>query len=147
MLILLAEDSDTLRAKLTKQLESMGHRVHPVRNGWHAVLSFHGYNYDIVFMDMHMPVMDGWDATVMIRDFEEARSRPRVPIVAVTSLFDRQACLAGGMDDYMSKPHSAMQLYAVLTRWIMKKKAAGKPAEVLGTDQSIPSTSGDAYRS
>jgi CheY-like chemotaxis protein len=119
----------------------MGHEVHSVRNGWHAVLSYHAYNYDIVFMDMHMPVMDGWDATQMIRDFEKMHARSRVPIVAVTSLFDRQACVAGGLDDHMSKPFSPMQLYAVMTRWIMKKKADIKSQEVeTATPEAHPSS-------
>lgn len=128
MLVLLAEDSDTLREALTTQMRALGHEVHGVPNGWHAVLSYHAYQYDIILMDMHMPLMDGWDATQMIRDLEAANRKPRVPIVAITSLYDRQACLAGGMDDYLSKPHSQMQLYAVLTRWVMKKKAAAKSA-------------------
>jgi CheY-like chemotaxis protein len=128
MLVLLAEDSDTLRAAMAAQLTLMGHEVHPVCNGWHAVLSWHAYDYDLVLMDMHMPVMDGWDATSTIRDLEQTNQRHRMLIVAVTSLFDRQECLAGGMDDYLAKPYSAMQLNAVLTRWAMKKKAASRIA-------------------
>jgi two-component system sensor histidine kinase/response regulator len=123
MLVLIAEDSDTLRDVLTKQISSLGHEVHAVCNGWHAVLSCHAHTYDVILMDMHMPVMDGWDATTQIRDFEQSHGKKRMPIVAVTSLFDRQACIAGGMDDYISKPYSQMQLYAVLTRWRVKQKA------------------------
>ena len=124
MLVLLAEDSDTLREALKKQISAMGHDVHAVRNGWHAVLSNHAHRYDLILMDMHMPVMDGWDATALIRNFEEVHGHANVPIVAITSLFDRQACLAAGLTDHMRKPISHMQLYAMLKRWHSKTAPA-----------------------
>ena len=122
MLVLLVEDSDTAREAVFHQLIALGHQVHPVSNGWQAVLSCYAYNYDMVLMDLHMPVMDGWDATQMIRDMESVRGNKRVPIVAITSLFDRQACLAAGMDDYLAKPYSNMQMQAIVRKWTLKNK-------------------------
>jgi CheY-like chemotaxis protein len=127
MLILLAEDSDTVREALSKQIRALGHDVHSVSNGWHAVLSYHAHRYDLMLMDMHMPVMDGWDATNFIRDLESAQGIPAVPIVAITSLFDRQACLAGGLSDHIRKPVGAMQLQALLRHW-QRKISAGESA-------------------
>ena len=76
--------------------------------------------YDIVFMDCHMPVMDGFDAARRIRADEARRDGAHTPIVALTALAlagDRERCLSAGMDDYMTKPVRAAQLAAAVQRW------------------------------
>ena len=76
--------------------------------------------YDLVFMDCHMPVMDGFEAARRIRDDEARTDGTHTPIVALTALAlagDRERCLEAGMDDYMTKPVRAAQLAAAVQRW------------------------------
>jgi two-component system sensor histidine kinase/response regulator len=77
----------------------------------------------LIFMDVQMPVMDGFEAAAEIRRLE-IRSRRHVPIVAMTANAlneDRDACLAAGMDDYVSKPVSLANLRAVIEKWLPAK--------------------------
>ena len=81
---------------------------------------FGAERFDIVFMDCHMPEMDGFEATAKIRALEEGTGR-RTPIIAMTAdarIEDRAACLAAGMDDYVSKPASLGAIGALLKRWL-----------------------------
>ena len=76
--------------------------------------------YDMVFMDCHMPVMDGFEAARRIREEEAQTGGARTPIVALTALAltgDRERCLDSGMDDYMTKPVRAAQLAEAVRRW------------------------------
>ena len=84
--------------------------------------------YDLVFMDCHMPVMDGFEATRRIRERGAAAPGARTPIVALTAdalAGDRERCLDAGMDDYMTKPVSAAQLAAAVQRWTGSASAHG----------------------
>lgn len=77
--------------------------------------------YDLVLMDVHMPVMDGYTATEGIRQWEAANGRPRIPILALTAdAFeeDRQRCIAAGMDDFLTKPVAMATLKTMLARWL-----------------------------
>jgi CheY-like chemotaxis protein len=79
--------------------------------------------YDLVFMDCHMPVMDGFEATRRIREDEHA-SGGHTPIVALTAdalAGDRERCLESGMDDYLTKPVSSASLAAMVERWTGRK--------------------------
>jgi CheY-like chemotaxis protein len=76
-------------------------------------------------MDCMMPVMDGYRATSLIREYERNHRLPRVPIIALTASAiegDRQRCLDAGMDDYLSKPFSQAALMAMLGKWLESKK-------------------------
>lgn len=99
------------------------------REGCHVDLANHGKeaiealaeaDYDMVFMDCQMPVMDGYEATQIIRAGESDSGR-RLPVVAVTANAmegDRERCLIMGMDDYISKPVNADGLRAILQKWL-----------------------------
>ncbi|MFN3360626.1 MAG: response regulator [Pseudanabaenaceae cyanobacterium] len=110
--ILLAEDNPANQLVARKLLEKLGYKIDVVNNGAEAVAKY--ANYDLIFMDCHMPVLDGYNATKQIRQQETDR---KVIIVAMTANAyeeDRQYCLACGMDEYITKPISTEQLRHVL---------------------------------
>ncbi len=104
--VLLAEDNE-INARLTRSmLEWLGHVVVGVSNGHQAVEAAQLGGFDLVFMDVQMPLLDGLEATRRIRSFEK-RSGAHVPIVALTANAmkgDDAACLSAGMDAYLAKP-------------------------------------------
>ncbi len=119
--ILLAEDNVTNQTVATRLLEKMGFGVVAVANGRDAVRALETGRFDLVFMDVQMPVMDGFDATRAIRSPESAVLNRRVPVIAMTAHAlkgDRERCLAAGMDDYLSKPIDPMELANVTERWV-----------------------------
>lgn len=90
-------------------------------NGLEAVNKVKSRPYDLVFMDCQMPVMDGFQATQTIREYERAANRARLPIVAMTANAmpgDREKCLNAGMDDYIAKPVKTQILEQVLRHWV-----------------------------
>ena len=99
--------------------ESPG-EVRVVASGVEAVQAAAQDALDLIFMDCHMPLMDGYEATRRIRSGENAQGRRRRPIVALTAdtlQSDRERCLDAGMDDFLSKPVSRAQLAATISRW------------------------------
>ena len=115
--ILLAEDVVANQILVTAILEASGHLVDVVDDGVAAVTALRRTSYDLVLMDIQMPVMNGLDATRAIRD-DEGLSR-RTPIVALTanaSSEDGARCLAAGMDAYVAKPIDEPQLLAIIDR-------------------------------
>lgn len=123
--VLVAEDNE-LNATLTRMMvERAGHIPHMVVSGVEALAALEDApagTYDLVFMDLHMPLMDGYEATRQIRALGSAKGA--LPIVALTANVmaeDRQACLEAGMDDYLSKPVDPADLAAMLENWRGKK--------------------------
>lgn len=115
--ILIAEDNPVNRTVARGMLAKFGYTVDLVTNGEEAVRATASACYDLVFMDLQMPVLDGIEATRRIRTLVGLPSRPR--IVAMTaSLFtgDRERCVAAGMDDFVAKPVGAAELGAALRR-------------------------------
>jgi signal transduction histidine kinase/DNA-binding response OmpR family regulator/HPt (histidine-containing phosphotransfer) domain-containing protein len=126
--VLLAEDNPVNVEVATAMLASLGFEVHGAANGGEALAAVRAGTYDLVLMDCQMPVMDGFAATAEIRRHEQkiggARKLPIIAITANALQGDREACLAAGMDDYLSKPFSQQQLAAVLGRWVALPLAA-----------------------
>ncbi|MBE9609938.1 response regulator [Chitinilyticum piscinae] len=119
--ILLAEDNAVNRTVATRLLEKLGCQVRAVEHGVAAVQALIDGDYDLVFMDMQMPEMDGVEATRRIRDPDTGVRWPLVPIVALTANAtpeDRQLCLAAGMNDYLAKPIQPAQLEDKLRHWL-----------------------------
>ncbi|WP_126452317.1 ATP-binding protein [Sulfuriflexus mobilis] len=113
--VLLAEDSEVNALFISTALTDGGHHVEVVKNGKLALQRLRQQDYDIVFMDMHMPVMDGIEATRQWR--AEEPSDKSVPIIALTANIsddDRLACLQAGMNEFLSKPVSPERLFNVL---------------------------------
>jgi two-component system sensor histidine kinase/response regulator len=118
--ILLAEDNLINQKVALKTLEHMGYRADAVGNGREAVRALEQRAYDLVFMDVQMPEMDGIEATRHVRDPRSSALDHEVPIVALTAHArseDHERCLAAGMSDYLSKPLQPSALAAVLARW------------------------------
>jgi PAS domain S-box-containing protein len=119
--VLLVEDNAVNRKLASRLLERMGHRVSEAHNGAIAVAMTAERAYDLVLMDMQMPVMDGREATQIIRARARAGDGVRVPIIALTANAmsgDRERCLEAGMDDYVSKPIEVTALTAAINRVI-----------------------------
>jgi len=120
--VLLAEDNPVNVEVAKAMLESLGLEAHCARNGQEALHAVHEGGWDAVLMDCQMPVMDGFAATNEIRRHEREMGRARsLPVIAITANAlqgDREACLAAGMDDYLSKPFTQQQLAAVIGRWV-----------------------------
>ncbi len=105
--ILLVEDTPINQQVAMGMLRRLGHRVTLAENGAEALAALEERNFDLVLMDVQMPVMDGLEATAAIRRRERERGRGHVPIIAMTAHAmkeDRQRCLDAGMDGYLSKP-------------------------------------------
>jgi CheY-like chemotaxis protein len=101
--ILVAEDSRTNQRLAAHLLERQGHAVTIVNNGKEAVEAIRRELFDLVLMDVEMPIMDGLAATRAIRSYESRRGT-RLPIVAVTTRDNQRDCLAAGMDAHLNKP-------------------------------------------
>ncbi len=116
--VLLVEDNPTNQQLATRLLEKRGHRVTLAVDGREALDKvMAASDFDLVLMDMQMPVMDGIEATQRIRRFEAEHGGRRLPIIAMTAnamAGDREACLAAGMDDYLAKPIRVADLAAKL---------------------------------
>ncbi|MDS4013613.1 MAG: response regulator [Candidatus Accumulibacter sp.] len=154
--VLLVEDNAVNQAVACATLDWLGCRTRVADGGLEAIAALRAEAFDIVLMDCQMPGIDGYEATRRIRRLEsdaqrDGQARPRVPIIALTANAmqgDRDACLAAGMDDYMSKPFRRDVLRTMLERWV-RPAAAGpiaaggapaagsEPAGAHGVDEEI----------
>jgi CheY-like chemotaxis protein len=119
--ILVAEDQQVNWLLIDRILAKRGDSAVNVTDGRAVLERLASERYDLVLMDCHMPVLDGYDTAREIRRREAAERRGRIPIVAMTAnamLGDRELCLAAGMDDYMAKPISSDVVDELLTRWL-----------------------------
>jgi signal transduction histidine kinase/CheY-like chemotaxis protein len=116
--ILLAEDNPASQKLVVYILNKRGHRVEVVKNGREAVERVEREDLDAVLMDVHMSIMDGFQATAAIRALPDP-IKARLPIIAMTASAmkgDQERCLAAGMDAYVSKPMSANDLITIVER-------------------------------
>lgn len=121
--ILVVEDN-LLNQKMTLQmLKKLGLRADAVTNGEEAIRALEGVHYDLVIMDIRMPIMDGFEATRMIRENQVLmQSDPQIPIIAITAHamhLDRERCLEAGMNDYIAKPVTLQGLIETLDKYLL----------------------------
>lgn len=143
LMILLAEDTPVNQTLAVHMLRKLGHHVKLANNGQEALEWFERQRFDLILMDLQMPVMDGLEAVAQIRAREMSRSwssgkgSERCYIAAMTAHAmegDRDRCLAGGMDDYVAKPIRRLDLEAVLAR-AREHRSAPRP----GLDEMLQS--------
>ncbi|MHC1743107.1 MAG: ATP-binding protein [Syntrophobacteraceae bacterium] len=118
--ILVVEDNPVNQLVASGMLNTLGLRAEVANNGAEALQRLREKPYDIVFMDVEMPVMDGYTATRTIRNWEGAAGRSRTPVIAMTAnvLSDDQArCIAAGMDDHLAKPLELDRLASLIKVW------------------------------
>jgi len=123
MRLLVVEDNPVNQAVARGILKALGYAIDVANNGREAINSLKKRDYNLVFMDLQMPEMDGFEATRHIRNPETGVLNSAVPIVAMTAHAresDRQSCLAAGMDDYLAKPFRPEQVAAMLEKFFGK---------------------------
>ena len=122
--VLVAEDNAVNAAVVEGMLDALGCECRLVANGREVVQCVTTESYDAILMDMHMPDIDGIAATALIRQLRGAAQR--IPIIALTAnsaLAQRQLCLDSGMNDFLSKPVSLLDLQRTLVRWLPRPPA------------------------
>ena len=132
--ILLVEDNPDNQRITILYLEKAGYSIHVAENGREAVSKAEHFQYDLILMDIEMPVMDGFEATRMIRQKEKKTEGEHTPIIALTAHAIqgyREQCLEQGMDDYITKPIKKKTLVETVGRWIDNRH------RVLVVDDSI----------
>jgi signal transduction histidine kinase/CheY-like chemotaxis protein/ligand-binding sensor domain-containing protein len=115
--VLVAEDNAVNQLVIRRLLEKRGHQVEIARDGGQAVAAAENGAFDLILMDLEMPVMNGWEATAAIRGHEASAAPPRLTIVALTAHAMKgqdERCREAGMDDYLAKPIEVGALDAVL---------------------------------
>ena len=117
--ILLAEDNEINQKIIEYSLTNAGYEVDIAKNGQEAIDMYHQHSYDLVLMDVQMPVLDGYEATGHIREMESTllNGTRRIPIIALTANAmkgDREKCLDAGMDEYLSKPFTPNDLIGII---------------------------------
>ena len=141
--VLLAEDNLVNQEVAKAMLANLGVSVEVANNGVEALELVASQAFDVILMDCHMPVMDGYQATARLRQKESEGGR-RHAVVALTANAmegDRDQCLASGMDDYLAKPYTRSQLEEVLRRWL---PALRTPAPEIGPTGDSVSSAADS---
>jgi CheY-like chemotaxis protein len=128
--LLLAEDNSVNQMVATTMLKKLGYQVDVVNNGREALDAIQEKQYDLIFMDCQMPVLDGYAATGEIRQLTGEQSK--IPIIALTAhamMSNDQKCFDAGMDDYLAKPVRINELKNVLLKWQPKMLERRKARE------------------
>jgi len=129
--ILVAEDNVVNQKVALHILQKLGYRADAVADGREAVMALETIPYDLVLMDVQMPQMDGFEATGVIRDPASRVRNHHIPVIAMTAHAmkgDREKCLEAGMDDYVSKPVTALALNEILEKYLQSETVSTVPA-------------------
>jgi len=129
--VLAAEDNEVNQLVLKALLQHIGVEPLIVENGVDAVAAWEAHDWELILMDVHMPQMDGPEATRIIRAREQASGRPRTPIIALTAnAMSHQVAdyLAAGMDGFVAKPVEVGRLFAAIEAALEPQQAADRVA-------------------
>ncbi|OYW70570.1 MAG: hypothetical protein B7Z37_30325 [Verrucomicrobia bacterium 12-59-8] len=147
MKLLLAEDGRVNQLVAIKMLEDRGHHVTLASNGREALTLLASQTFDAILMDIQMPEMNGFEATLAIR-LEETGTDRHIPIIAMTANAmkgDREQCLAAGMDDYIAKPIHSTQLYPLLEKYASLSQRPQAEPLPFGTCRDAPVFDADTF--
>jgi CheY-like chemotaxis protein len=128
--ILVVEDNPINQELAREMLLSLNCEVEICSDGLEASGKFNAGKFDLILMDCHMPVMDGYDTTAAIRNLEQQAGCKRTPVIALTAdvtAKNRERCVAAGMDGYASKQFTQQDLSDVLARWLPEKILSVQP--------------------
>ncbi len=118
--ILLVEDNPVNQKVALRLIEKIGYRTDLASNGIEAIEAVQSNEYDVVFMDLLMPEMDGLEASKQIKELTTNKSRPKIIAMTANSMLgDRELCMDAGMDDYISKPIRIDELETALDKWLV----------------------------
>ncbi len=135
--ILVAEDNATSQLIARKTLEKIGHHVEIAQNGSEAVKMTEKGNFDLILMDAEMPILNGLEATRLIRKSESVSGR-HIPIIAMTAYAmkeDKKKCLEAGMDGYLSKPAKPEEINAIVAELYVDKENSISTSESISEDK------------
>ncbi len=134
--VLLVEDTPTNQKIMLHNLKNIGVEADLAKNGKEGVEAYKKHTYDLIIMDIQMPVMDGYEATKIIRALENKKSSDvsrKIPIIAITANAvkgDKEKCFDAGIDDYETKPIKRLRLYEIIEKWFpgvaLDKKTPGR---------------------
>ena len=141
--ILLVEDNELNREVALGLLEDAKLLIDTAENGQIAVEMIGKQNYELVLMDMQMPVMDGIAATQAIRANPGFRSLPIIAMTANAMASDREKCVEAGMNDHLAKPIDPDHLFAALLRWIKPRDRAAAEARNIPQERPVSQAAGE----
>ena len=139
--MLLAEDTPANQKLVTYVLGKRGHSVEVAQDGQQALEAVGQQDFDVVLMDVQMPVMDGFQATQAIRKLADPK-KARLPIIAMTAHAlkgDAERCLEAGMDGYISKPVKAEELIELVERLAREPVGPSEPIATADRGGALPS--------
>ena len=119
--ILVVEDNEINQKIILANLRSLGFAVVLAETGQQAINFVRSEDFGLIFMDYHMPEMDGIACTRAIRELQQEHALLKTPVIALTADISPDAmsnCIAAGMNGYLSKPYTKSQLTTVLSKWI-----------------------------
>ncbi len=141
--LLLADDDEVNRTLMLIYLSKLGYQCDTVENGQEVLQNLTKQDFDLVLMDINMPVMSGLQASTLIRDISSSVRNHQIPVIAMTASNlkgDKEECLRHGMNDFMSKPVDFNTLAEILDKWLTHgsqapqgQQAPPEPAQSLGT--------------
>jgi len=134
--ILLVEDNPINQQVALELIESTGVEITVVENGQKAVEAVENQTFDLVLMDVQMPVLDGLAATQLIRGMPNGLGLPIIAMTANVMLEEQESCKAAGMNEHLAKPIDPIKLYDCLSRWITTGKNSSEVPKVMAVSNS-----------
>jgi len=147
--VLVAEDGITNQHVIAGLLRSLGHECSIASDGRETLVKWKNERFDLILMDMHMPVMDGLEATEAIRQ-QEIGTEHRIPIIALTAAAmaeDAKACRSAGMDDYLTKPIHRRRLQQILNKYSEPVRAHENSSRMAPTSAAGTNPTGTSFQS